>query len=79
MGIVNGTETIIIISVVMGAIMLGSKKIPELARSFGRASTEYERAKVEAKRELDLVRNNPNRQKLEADTLGIDHSNKNDV
>jgi hypothetical protein len=26
-----------------------------------------------------LVRNNPNRQKLEADTLGIDHSNKNDV
>ena len=83
MGIVNGAEIIIIV-VVIAVLFLGAKKIPELARSFGRASTEYQKAKVEAKRELQQTKNEDrtpvDREKLEsiADTLGIDYSTKND-
>ncbi|HYZ49726.1 MAG TPA: hypothetical protein VE593_02485, partial [Nitrososphaeraceae archaeon] len=52
-------------------------------KSFGKASAEYEKARIEAKRELRQIRNqdtNVSREKLEAiaDTLGIDYTNKND-
>ena len=85
MGIVNGAEIIIIV-VVIAALFFGVKKIPELARSFGRASTEYEKARIEARREMQQLRKqndtttNIDREKLEsiADTLGIDYSSKND-
>ena len=85
MGIVNGTEWIIII-VVIAVVIFGAKKVPEIARSFGRATSEYEKAKFEAKKELQRVRNLPgatsiqdDREKLEAvaETLGINYSNKN--
>lgn len=85
MGIVNGAEWIIIIAVI-AVVIFGAKKIPELARSFGRASTEYEKAKFEAKKELQKIRNLPSttslqddREKLEAvaETLGINYSDKN--
>ena len=85
MGIVNGAEIIIIV-VVIAALFFGVKKIPELARSFGRASTEYEKARIEARKEIQQLRKQNNtttnidREKLEsiADTLGIDYSSKND-
>ena len=84
MGIVNGTEWIVII-VVIAIVIFGAKKIPDIARSFGRATTEYEKAKIEAKNELNRIRNLPaggiqdDREKLEAvaDTLGINYSDKN--
>jgi sec-independent protein translocase protein TatA len=84
MGIVGGTEWIVII-VIIGALIFGAKKIPDLARSFGRASSEYEKAKIVAKNELERIRNpgsvtlQNDREKLEAiaDTLGIKHSDKN--
>jgi sec-independent protein translocase protein TatA len=86
MGIVNGTEWIVII-VVIAIVIFGAKKIPDIARSFGRATTEYEKAKIEAKNELNRIRNLPaggiqdDREKLEsvADTLGINYSNKNNL
>ena len=85
MGIVNGAEIIILV-VVIAALFFGVKKIPELARSFGRASTEYEKARIEARKEIQQLRKqndtttNIDREKLEsiADTLGIDYSSKND-
>ena len=85
MGIVNGAEIIILV-VVIAALFFGVKKIPELARSFGKASTEYEKARIEARREIQQLRKQNNtttnidREKLEsiADTLGIDYSSKND-
>ena len=85
MGIVNGAEIIILV-VVIAALFFGVKKIPELARSFGRASTEYEKARIEARKEIQQLRKQDNtttnidREKLEsiADTLGIDYSSKND-
>ena len=72
LGIVNGAEVIIIV-VIIAVLFFGVKKIPELARSLGKASTEYEKSRIEAKKEID-------REKLEsiADTLGIDYSTKND-
>ena len=85
MGIVNGTEWIIIIAII-AVVIFGAKKIPELARSFGRASTEYEKAKLEANKELQRIRNpqsttsmQDDREKLEAvaETLGINYSDKN--
>ena len=87
MGLVNGTEWIIII-IVIAVVIFGAKKVPEIARSFGRATTEYEKAKIEAKKELQRIRNLPgansieeDREKLEAvaETLGINYSNKNNL
>jgi sec-independent protein translocase protein TatA len=91
MAIVNAAEWIIIIAVIV-AVIFGAKKIPELARSFGRATTEYEKAKFEAKKELQRVKdlgktaaaatatNVQEREKLEsvANTLGINHSEMSD-
>ncbi|SRR6266705_3105361 len=87
LAIVNATEWIIII-VVIAVVIFGAKKVPEIARAFGRATTEYEKAKIEAKKELQRVRNLPgatsiqdDREKLEAvaETLGINYSNKNNL
>ena len=77
-----GVEWIIIIIIIV-VLFFGVKKIPELAKSFGKAKAEFEKAKLEAKRELEKYKNeNPNvgREKLEsiAETLGIDYTNKND-
>jgi sec-independent protein translocase protein TatA len=77
-----GYEWILIIIIAL-ILIFGVKKIPEIARSFGKASGEYEKARLEAKKQLQQIKNqgiNPDREKLEeiADTLGIDHSNKSD-
>ena len=84
MGIVVGTEWIVII-VIIAALIFGAKKIPDLARSFRRATSEFEKAKIEAKNELERIKNpssltlQNDREKLEsiADTLGIKYSDKN--
>jgi len=89
MAIVNAAEWIIIIAIIV-VVIFGAKKLPELARSFGRATTEYEKAKIEAKKELQRVKdlgtitttgtNAQDREKLEsiANTLGINHSEMSD-
>ena len=43
-----GYEWIIII-IIVGLLFFGYKKIPELARSFGRASTEFQKSRIEEK------------------------------
>jgi len=83
MAIMNGVEVIIIILVGL-LIIFGAKKIPELAKSFGKATSEFEKARIEARRELHDIKNKDTsvvgREKLEsiAETLGIDYTNKND-
>jgi sec-independent protein translocase protein TatA len=81
---VIGIEWIIIIVVIV-MLFVGVKKIPQLARSFGKASAEFQKSKIEANRELEQLNDRTevseiDRDKLEiiADTLGIDYSNKND-
>ena len=86
MGITNASEIIVIVIIAI-VVIFSAKKIPEMARSFGKASTEYQKSKLEAEKEIEKIRtgnnkshNNLNREKLEtiADTLGIDCSGRND-
>jgi sec-independent protein translocase protein TatA len=83
MAIMNSVEVVIIILIGL-IIIFGAKKIPELAKSFGKATSEFEKARIEARRELHDIKNKDasvvGREKLEAiaETLGIDYTNKND-
>jgi sec-independent protein translocase protein TatA len=86
MGITNASEVIIIVIIAI-VIIFGAKKIPELARSLGKASTEYQKSRIEARKEIESIRRdndnmykNSNREKLEtiADKLGIDYSTRSD-
>lgn len=86
MAIVNAAEWIVIIGLI-AALIFGAKKIPQLARYLGRATTEFEKAKIEGKKELQRIKDpgttpdtaenavQDNREKLEsiANTLGINH------
>lgn len=87
----SGFEWIFIVVIVV-VLIFGAKKIPDLARGFGKATSEFEKARIEAKRELREIKNAgtsstttttntaANREKLEsiADTLGIDYTDKDD-
>jgi len=77
---ISGAEWIWIL-IILGIILFGAKKIPELARSMGKATAEYEKARMEAERELrEYKGSKPDREKLEdiARSLGIDYTNKSD-
>jgi len=45
-------ENLIIAVIVIGVLIFGAKKIPELARTFGKARGEFEKGKIEAEKEL---------------------------
>jgi sec-independent protein translocase protein TatA len=89
MAIVNAAEWIIIIIIIV-VVIFGAKKVPELAKSFGRATTEFEKARIEAKKELQRVKDLgtttstatdvQDREKLEsvANKLGINYSEMSD-
>ena len=78
----GGPQEWIIIIIVVVVLFFGVKKRPELARTFGKAGAEYEKARMEAKRELQQLKSSGNvgREKLEeiAESLGINYTNKND-
>jgi sec-independent protein translocase protein TatA len=80
----GGFEWVIVI-IILVLVFFGVKKIPELARSFGKASSEFEKARYVAKKEIQQLKDgttssNMDREKLEsiAATLGIDHYGKTD-
>src|SRR5690242_7590221 len=81
LGGLGGLEWIIIAAIII-ALFFGVKKIPELARSFGRATGEYEKAKIEMRKEVERVKNTDTaqRDKLEsvAEKLGINPVGKTD-
>ena len=45
-------ENIIIIAIIIAAIVIGAKKIPELARTMGKAKSEFEKGRIEGDKEL---------------------------
>ena len=45
-------ENVIIAVVIMGVLIFGAKKIPELARTFGKAKGEFEKGRIESEKEL---------------------------
>ncbi|TLX67283.1 MAG: translocase [Thaumarchaeota archaeon] len=47
-----GYEQILIVVIVIAAIIFGAKKIPELARTLGKAKGEFEKGKIESEKEL---------------------------
>ncbi|PJC51341.1 MAG: translocase [Nitrosopumilales archaeon CG_4_9_14_0_2_um_filter_34_16] len=47
----QGTEIIIVV-IVIGVLIFGAKKIPELAKTFGKAKGEFEKGKIEGEQEL---------------------------
>ena len=77
----GGYEWIFIILIIV-VIIFGAKKIPELARSFGKATSEFEKARIQAKKEIDKLfdAGRVTREELEsiAGTLRIDYIGKDD-
>ena len=43
---------VIIVILIIGVLIFGAKKIPELARTLGKAKGEFEKGKVESEKEL---------------------------
>lgn len=86
MAFINGLEWVIIILIIV-VIFFGAKKIPELARSMGKATSEFQKARMEAKKTIENqsvneenAQRSVDREKLEsiAETLGVDYTNKDD-
>ncbi len=85
---IMGSEWIIIIFVAL-VVLLGTNRLPEVARKFGKIAGEYNKTKNEVQNQFkDLTNTNlsitgpveNDRQKLEtiAKSLGIDFTNKTD-
>jgi sec-independent protein translocase protein TatA len=53
---VGGAEWVFIIIIAV-VLIFGAKKIPDLARCLGRATTEYQKARADAQTELDKIKN----------------------
>ena len=54
---IQGPEIIIIIILAV-VFIFGAKKIPELAKTFGKAKGEYEKGKIEGEKELKDFKDN---------------------
>ena len=64
-----GSTEIIVLVVVIGVLIFGAKKIPELAKTFGKAKGEFEKGKIQGDKELKDF-------KGEIDNAGKDTVNK---
>lgn len=52
-----GINEILIILVLAAVFIFGAKKIPELAKTFGKAKAEFEKGKIEGEKELNEFKN----------------------
>ncbi len=51
-----GTQEMVIIFVVI-LLLFGASKLPELARSMGKATGEFRKARMESEKEIKEIRN----------------------
>lgn len=51
-GLFIGGQELIIVVIIAAVLIFGAKKIPELAKTFGKAKGEYEKGKIEGDKEL---------------------------
>jgi sec-independent protein translocase protein TatA len=77
-------ENVLLVIIIAGLVLFGSKKLPELFRSLGRAHSEYEKARLQAQREFVTLHddsNEPrtNRKNLEEIALKLDILNPNSL
>ena len=56
---IGGTELIILV-VVIGVLLFGATKIPQLAKTFGKAKAEYKKGEIEGDKELKDIKENKN-------------------
>ncbi len=52
-----GINEILVIVVLAAVVIFGAKKIPELAKTFGKAKSEFEKGKIEGEKELNDFKN----------------------
>jgi sec-independent protein translocase protein TatA len=50
-----GMEWIFLVVAIV-VVFFGVKKVPELARSFGKARGEYDKARIEGQQEIDKIK-----------------------
>ena len=70
-------EDVLLVIIIAGVVLFGSKKLPELFRSLGRTHSEYEKARLEAQREFvtlhdDSNEHRTNRKNLEEIALKLE-------
>ena len=56
---IRGTELVILV-VVIGVLLFGAAKIPQLAKTFGKAKAEYKKGEIEGDKELKDFKENKN-------------------
>ena len=56
---IGGTELIILV-VVIGVLLFGAAKVPQLAKTFGKAKAEYKKGEIEGDKELKDIKENKN-------------------
>jgi len=56
---IGGSELIILV-VVIGVLLFGAAKIPQLATTFGKAKAEYKKGEIEGDKELKDIKENKN-------------------
>ena len=56
---IGGTELIILV-VVVGVLLFGAAKIPQLEKTFGKAKAEYKKGEIEGDKELKDIKENKN-------------------
>jgi sec-independent protein translocase protein TatA len=52
-----GFQEILIVLILAGVFIFGAKKIPELARTLGKAKGEFQKGKLEGEKELNDLKN----------------------
>ena len=56
---IGGTELVVLV-VVIGVLLFGAAKIPQLAKTFGKAKAEYKKGEIEGDKELKDIKENKN-------------------
>ena len=51
----------VFLAVIVAVLFFGVKKVPELARSFGKARGEYDKARIESQKEVDRLKRQEDR------------------
>ena len=59
---IAGPELIILV-IIIGVLLFGAAKIPQLAKTFGKAKAEYKKGEIEGDKELKEFKENNNDEK----------------
>lgn len=51
----------VFLAVIVAVLFFGVKKVPELARSFGKARGEFDKARIESQKEVDRLKHQEDR------------------